>query len=497
MTERVITHLGAVPDGRTCCTQIINCAISELAEGGGGRLVIPRGTFITGTVVLRSYVSLVLEEGAVLLGSDDIEDYLPRIWGHHQDITPWHLVLAEDCTNVSIVGPGTIRGNGPTFWESERPSEWHFFKPKMVRPSPMVEIVRCAHVLVEGVRLEESAGWTLHLHDCDHARISGVTVRNSFFGPNTDGVDLTGCQDVLVTGCDIATGDDAIALKTSDYSRACERIAISDCILRTSCVGVRIGYESRQDLRDIVISNLVIPRCSRGFDLRAIEGATIERVRVTNCIVHTDSGWTVNRPIEITAADRPNVYKKALPSEHPDFGKDKPILRPSRVRDVSFNGLDIVTDGRITVVGKPGEKVENVRFSDIRISFVWLDDAGPLSSHPGSPSFLPGDMAEARGANAAFVVQNATDIEIDGLRVRWPEYPVGPLSVFDSPHRSGSAFLYGHEREVQSGERRVHFSVLWARNAEVSVRGKHLVAEGGDYSAYQLDARSSVTWSEL
>jgi len=273
MNDISITDHGAVADGTTLNTTAINRAIAEQSAAGGGRVVVPRGLFLTGTVELHSGVELHLEEGAVILGSTDLKDYTTRIWGHHNDITPWHLILAEDCERIAITGAGCIRGNGPAYWQQQRKGEWHFWKEKLERVSPMVEIVRCRHVLIERVRIEESAGWTLHLHDCDHARIEGITIRNTPFGPNADGIDLTGCQDVIIHGCDVDTADDAIALKSSEYSRSCERIAISDCILRTSCVGVRIGYESRQDFRDIVISNILIPRCTRLFDLRAVEQA--------------------------------------------------------------------------------------------------------------------------------------------------------------------------------------------------------------------------------
>jgi hypothetical protein len=488
-----ISAFGAVSDGRALSTDAIHRAVDAAHAAGGGRVVVPRGTFLTGTVVLRSGVTLHLEEGAVLLGSPNLADYSPRVWGHHNDITPWHLVLAEDCERIAITGPGTIRGNGPAFWQPDRPTVWHFWKEKLERPSPMIELVRCRHVLVERVRIEESAGWTLHLHDCDHVRIEGITIRNTRFGPNGDGIDLTGSCDVNVDGCDIDTADDAIALKTSEYSRACERVVISDCILRTSCVGVRIGYESRQDFRDIVIENLVIPRCSRAFDLRALEGATIERVRVSNATACTDSGWPAARAIEVIQLDRPNVFKAGLHPGHPDYGKDKPLARPSVIRDVSFSGLDIVTDGRITVIGKPDQPVESVRFADLRLRYPVLDDATAFRDAQ-STSFIPGAYAAARAANAAFVVQHARDVEIDGLRIRWPTFPVGEWSLFDSPHRLGSPFWNGHEAEIRAGARRVPFSVLWARDAEACVRGRDLAASEPGHPACDADPGSRIVW---
>jgi hypothetical protein len=493
MNDIVITDRGAVADGTTLNTAAINRAIAEQSAAGGGRVVVPRGTFLTGTVELKTGVELHLEEGAVILGSPRLADYATRIWGHHNDITPWHLILAEDCERIAITGPGAIRGNGQAFWQQPRSSDWHFWREKLERVSPMVEIVRCRHVLVERARIEDSAGWTLHLHDCDRVRIEGITIRNTPFGPNADGIDLTGCQDVIIHGCDIDTADDAIALKTSEYSRSCERVAISDCILRTSCVGVRIGFESRQDFRDIVVSNILIPQCTRLIDLRAVEGCTIERVRFSNITGSTDWGWPAGRAIEVIQLDQPNVFKASLNPQHHDFGKDKPLLRPSRIRDVSFTGLDITTDGRITVVGKPDLPVESVRFSDIRIRYPVIDDA-TVFRNALSTGFIPGDHADARAANAVFVVKHARDVVVDGLRLRWPTFPVGAWHLFDSPHRLMSPFWKDHEAEIRAGTRRVPFHVLWARDAQIDVIGRGLSASEPGLAACDADPASRITW---
>lgn len=493
MSDFAITAYGAIADGVTLNTEAFRHAVADAA--GGGRVVVPRGVFMTGTVELRSGVTLHLEEGAVLLGSPRLTDYTARIWGHHNDITPWHLILAEDAERVAITGSGEVRGNGPAFWQPDRPSEWHFWRERLERVSPMVELVRCRHVRIEGVRFAESAGWTLHLHDCDHARIEGITIRNTPFGPNCDGIDLTGCHDAIIHGCDIDTADDAIALKTSEYSRSCERIAISDCLLRTSCVGVRIGYESRQDFRDIVITNLVIPRCSRAFDLRAIEGCTIERVRIANVTARTDSGWPANRAIEVIQLDRPSVFKSLLHAGHPDYGKDRPLTRSSVIRDVSFTGLDLTTDGRITIIGTAAHPVEGLRFSDLRLRFPVLDDASPFRN-AGSTGFIPGDYGPARSANAAWVVQHARDVVVDDLRVRWPTFPVEAWSLFDSPHRLMSPFWSAHEAVIRAGQRRVPYSLLWARDAEVLMRGRGLRASEDDYPLIDADGSSAVSVKE-
>jgi polygalacturonase len=112
-----ITDCGAVADNRTLNTAAIQRAIDQVAQAGGGTVVVPPGNFLTGTIELRSRVTLQLEPGAVLRGSPNLADYRTVAWGQHIDRTPWHLLSAHNCHDVRICGGGTIDGNGPAFWE--------------------------------------------------------------------------------------------------------------------------------------------------------------------------------------------------------------------------------------------------------------------------------------------------------------------------------------------------------------------------------------------
>jgi polygalacturonase len=112
-----ITDCGAVADNRTLNTAAIQRAIDQVAQAGGGTVIVPPGIFLTGTIELRSRVTLQLQPGAVLCGSPNLADYRTVAWGQHIDRTPWHLLSAHNCHDVRICGGGTIDGNGPAFWE--------------------------------------------------------------------------------------------------------------------------------------------------------------------------------------------------------------------------------------------------------------------------------------------------------------------------------------------------------------------------------------------
>ena len=206
-----ILDYGALPDGRTMNTRAIQRAIDDSFGNGGGVVHVPAGTFLTGRLDLRSHVTLYLDAGSTLLGSTSLSDYEGA-----EDRNQRHLIYAKNAEEISLTGPGRIDGQGASFWEpsgkAPLPPEqaWadvasHWLKPKSSgRPSPMVLFANCRGVRVDGIRLENSPGWTLHLLNCDDARVTGITIANPVNGPNTDGIDVTCCQNVTISGCTIA-----------------------------------------------------------------------------------------------------------------------------------------------------------------------------------------------------------------------------------------------------------------------------------------------------
>jgi hypothetical protein len=435
---------------------------------------------MTGGITLRSHVTLHLEQGAVLHGSPNLQDYTPRRWGHHKDITPWHFIYAELAENVAITGEGAIDGNGPAFWEQDRPTEWHFWREKPHRVSPMVEFTRCKHVRVEGVTVRNSAGWTLHLHDCDDSSIRGVTIRNTLFGPNADGIDATGCHRLIISDCNISTGDDAIALKTTRLSRSCQWVTITNCILETSCVGIRIGFESHKPHGHITVTNCAVPRCSRVVDIRSLEGGDIEHVLMSNIVATTNSGWPVNRPIEISLHRCENMWDSGRPEGHELRGVFDDVPVPGTIRHITLRDFDIVTDGRSTIVADDGAVMEDVVLDGIRMHYVLLE--APFGH--GSAPFLPGDHEDARLAGAAIVAKNVGNLQIRNLSIRWPTYPVPDWwHVLSSPQRTINAeFFSGNEEAIRTGARTGVYRAVWGRklrNCRIDLAGL-LASDGGN-----------------
>ena len=313
--------MGAHPDGKTLCTDLVQKAIDDCYNSGGGIVTIPAGSFLTGTIYLKSNVTLHLENGAVLLGSTNVADYKPS-----------NLIRAKNAKNIAITGNGAVDGQGHLLWIPTKKEftslrgENTFAHP---RPGPgnLIVLEACQNVLVENVTLKGSESWTLHLLACDEVIVTGVMIRNPLHGPNTDGIDIQGCSNVRISNCDIYTSDDAIVLKNRHrdyYGKACENITVTNCVLTTICNGFKIGTESINDFRNIVFSNSVIragkpedemakvaasyltpdkyssamaPIC--GIALETVDGADLQGVTISNIVMEN-----VRTPIFIRLANR-------------------------------------------------------------------------------------------------------------------------------------------------------------------------------------------------
>ena len=465
-SEFIITEFGAKPDGKTLNTVSIQKAIDAAAKVGG-TVIVPAGTFVSGTIFLKSNTVFHLSPKARLLASPYIKDYATMTWGHHEDRTPWHFIVAKNQENIVINGSGTIDGNDIAFREPNRKNEYSFFREIEIRPSPLIEIQECKNVIVENINIANSPGWTLHLFDCDVAKVDKVTIKNSLFGPNSDGIDITGSHDVSVSNCYVSVGDDCIALKTTEDSRTCERITVTNCIFETNCVALRVGFESRKDFKDITLSNCVVKNASRAIDIRTIEGGNIENVIVSGLTGQVNSGWAFDRVIEIHANRIPNSYDIAI-KEHPNYGKEKPVGKAGFIRNILIENIMMRTSGRILLGALPETSITNVTFRDITLDYFLLEDPYETGlKAAGSVGFAKG-MPFVRSQRAAIVAEEVTDFTISNFKAIWPKYPVSASCfLLTSPNRLfNPSFFKDNTSEIKSGAFKVEFKPFAFKNVK-------------------------------
>ena len=276
-----LTDYGIFPDG-TLHTEAIQSLIDRIAAEGGGVLVVPAGTYLTGGLHFRQGVHLCLMQGATLQGSDNIADYpigKTRIEG--ETCTYFGaLINADHLDGFTILGPGTIDGNGlryhRAFWLRR---QWN---PKCTnkdeqRPR-LVYISNCKNVRIENVRLQNAAFWTTHIYNSDHVRLQGVSIFSlsepkTHKGPSTDAIDLDVVHDILIRRCYMEVNDDAIAMKggkgpwadnpaKSEGNGANERVLIEDCVYGFCHGCLTCGSESVHN-RNILMRRIQVNKAAR------------------------------------------------------------------------------------------------------------------------------------------------------------------------------------------------------------------------------------------
>ncbi len=382
---------GAKGDGKTLDSPAINAAIDACTRAGGGVVYCAPGRYLCGTVVLKSNVTLYLEAGAVILGSTDVAQYTPQPGPDPKaDAGQGHLIYARDAVNVSIVGSGTIDGQGRSFWTPSNrapvadSAQWsdarHLDWKPNARISPMLELVNCTNLRLESIELTGASGWTLRPINCDHVFIVGIVIRNPAIGPNTDGIDLTSCQNVVISNCFIDTGDDAICLKSENpYGtgpQLSKNIAITNCIITSSTNGFKIGTATQGGFENITFSNSTIVSSTPDLAARMVAGIAIEMV---------DGGWLdgiVISGIQIQDARSPIFIRRGDRSR--PFPVDNSRLRGVLIDEVHATGAILTS----SITGLPSMKVEDVRLSNIHIETVM----------PGQPEWLRSEVPEVPAA---------------------------------------------------------------------------------------------------
>jgi len=249
-----VTDFEAKGDGVTKNTQALQQALDRCAVLGGGEVVIPSGTFVTGTIYLRSHTRLRFEAGAVIKGSTDIGDYPIHQARWEGNWVPGHdsLIHAVDAEDIAISGPGMVMGAVEV---GGRPTPDHPF-----RHPALIEFINCRNVLLEDFATQNDKMWNIHPTYCDNLTIRRLTIRSST--TFSDGIDLDSCRHVKIADCDIAVGDDCIAIKSGRgmegflIDRPTEDVEISGCTFadsRHACVS--IGSEVSAGARRVRVFN--------------------------------------------------------------------------------------------------------------------------------------------------------------------------------------------------------------------------------------------------
>ena len=307
----VITQHGVATNSELVQTRAIQAVIDKAAQEGGGVIVVPTGTFTSGSLYFRQGTHLYLERGAVLRGSERVEDFdikETRIEGQTCKYFT-ALVNADGLDGFTIAGPGTIDGNGYHYWrEFWLRRQWNpQCTNKDAQRPRLTYISNCANVTVQDVRLVNSPFWTNHIYKSHHARYLDLYIYSStegVKGPSTDAIDIDACHDVLVRGCYMNVNDDAVLLKCGKGTWAdkdenngpCYNILIENCHYGTVHGCLTLGSESLHDW-NVILRNCHADNTSRvlWLKMRPDTPQHYEYVTVENITGQTSS-FLVVRP---------------------------------------------------------------------------------------------------------------------------------------------------------------------------------------------------------
>jgi polygalacturonase len=456
--EYVITDFGAKPDSTTMNTVFIQAAIDSAHHNGGGRIVVPAGTFLTGSLVLKSDTRLHLNQGAVLLGSPDPADY--------KKINRYKaLILADGAVNLAITGKGTIDGQGrrvslhldSLFHIGQIDSAHYEFaekRPKWdIRPQ-IIEFVNCRNIIVKDVTLRNAAFW-VQTHDrCENIIIDNVRTESDAYW-NNDGIDISDCRQVRITNCFVNSSDDGICLKSHSPVHFCDSIYIANCTIRSSASAIKFGTKSLGGFRNVTIENIkVFDTFRSAIAIESVDGGFLENVLVENVEAQNTGnalfirlGNRVNAP---GGSSLKNITIRNMIVQVP-FG------RPDHAYEVRGPDLPFFHNTMpSSITGIPGFPVENVTLENITIHYpgrgndglahmpLWRLDQIPeqVAAYPEFSMFgeLPAWGLYVRHVNglkmkniqltidhpdyrAAIVFDDVRGLEVESLRVEGDEKP--------------------------------------------------------------------------
>lgn len=342
-----VTDYGAKADGITLDTKAVQDAIDACTQNGGGKVIIPGGkTVLVGTIYLKDFVTLHVENGAVLKGSPNIADYATdthKIMYKREKHMDRCLIFAENVRSFAIEGYGTIDGNGAKFTNT---------RPMLLR------FKDCTDIHLNDITLINPAAWTSAFLYCDEVTVSGIRI-HSRANNNGDGLDFDGCTNVRITNCSFDNSDDSICLQASLPEKPCRDVVVNNCIFKTKWGGMRIGLLSRGNIEQVTVSNCTFKDIDdSGLKIQQCEGGTMRNMSFTNLVMEN-----VPRPIFMT-------FCKQRASVDTPEGEYEELTRMHNMvfSNIVVDNSKLDKNSAFFLTGFPGNDIENIILKDVQFT---------------------------------------------------------------------------------------------------------------------------------
>ncbi|MFC0609113.1 glycoside hydrolase family 28 protein [Rufibacter quisquiliarum] len=476
-----ITQFGAVGDGITKNTQAFEKAIAEVAAKGGGTVVIPRGLWYTGPIVLKSNINLHAEAGSMVIFSRDFEDY-PLIKTSFEGLNTYRCqspISGNNLENVAITGSGTFDGNGDAWrpvkkskmtdaqWKnltktgvlSEDGKTWYpsekskkgdgkdnfnvpNFKTKeefeavkdYLRPV-LLSLVNCNRVLLDGPTFQNSPAWNLHPLMCQNVILRNLNVRNPWYSQNGDGLDLESCKNSLVYNNTFDVGDDAICFKSGKDKDGRDRgIPTENAIVKNNVVyhghgGFVVGSEMSGGVKNIHVSNCTFMGTDIGLRFKSTRGrggvveniwiSNIDMINIPTQAISFNLFYGGNSPVleEDQKASTEARVEKQVP-----VTEETPSFKNIWMRDITVSGADEA----VALQGLPEMNLQNVSIEN-----AFLKAKKGITAVDATGITLK-NVKVLTDKGPALTIYNSKNVNVQGLTYKDSQEPavkvLGPLT---------------------------------------------------------------------
>lgn len=391
-----VIDFGAESGGEKLCTKAFQAAVDVCAENGGGVIYIPFGTYLLGTVFLKSNVHFVFESGAKILGSKRLrEDFAPdeeRTDVLYQDASHSYfnhsLFVARNCNEISFCGLGTIDMQNE--WESE---DWRKFPSDSCdrrRGAKIFTFAECENIVIKDLQLKNATDLAVYPVGCENVRIS-----NLYIDSHIDGISPDCCKNVTISNCILNTGDDAIVIKSSfalGRKIMCENITVTGCVVSSRCNAIKLGTESNGGYRNITVTGCTVSNTAlSGIALEVADGGSLDGVIISDITMRN-----VGNPIFAVLCDR------GRGPEETEIGSLENVIISNVIATGPYEEWETVThdcfnnNGKVTpqirassFTGLTEAPLKNITLSNIFIS-VPGGEKKPISTDvPENPKAYP------------------------------------------------------------------------------------------------------------
>lgn len=407
-----VKDFGAAGDGRTLDTQAIDKTIEACSAAGGGTVLFPAGVYLTGTVHLKSDLTLYLSAGATILGSENLKDYEDLI-GSGGHSARWHAALLEghELHNVAITGRGVIDGNNVFDPDGE----------EKVRGPMAIFFHKCEGISVQDISVKNAGNYAHLMDDCSKGYVRGVTVT-----AGSDGIHMMSCKDFTITDCNFVTGDDCVA------GGGLERVVVANCSLNCSSNAIRLGNGGGSEtinpaglrgLKNLAFTNLIIwgpgvyeLKTSGRHDLRA--GLNIGGGN--NLVISNVSISGARCPLWMSVGNREGAMRNVSINNLTATAVGRPQFPASLIQGSQDNPIESISLSNITVVsegGGPKDLIGSIPFHVTGDPYYSLPCYGLLCRYIKDLDLHNVRFSySVKDARPALICEGIERLELDGVR---------------------------------------------------------------------------------